>query len=153
MPIQKKVKIADALEVLNRAVEADREAMAALRGAKVPCNEKLAKDPTIQCGMERVPGSVHDVWEEDDPVEVGGRDVYNVGFLGILNGIFGVDDRTGYGPIAAVFEVLCANCKLDPQKDKVRVGDPCPHCGVALKLGPLRKFIAVDQSKLPTLER
>lgn len=152
MAIRKKVNVSDVLKVLNRAVKADPEAMAALRDAKVLCNEELAHDLEIQVSMEEEPGSVHDVWEDDEPVTVGGRKVYEVGFLGVLNGIFGIDERTGLGAIAAAFEVVCSNCKLDPKKDLGKVGDPCPHCGMPLRRGPLRKFIAVDHSKLPDRE-
>jgi len=151
--IRKNISIADALNVLNRAVKADPEAMAALRAAKVPCNDELAKDEEIQVSMDQIPGAVHDVWEDDEPVEVGGRKVYKVGFLGVLNGLFGIDERTGFGAIAAVFEVVCANCKLDPQKDIGAVGDPCPHCGMNLRLGPMRNFVAVDHSKLSSLKK
>jgi len=59
--IRKKIKISDAVKVLNRAVKADPEAMAALRDAQVPCNEALAMDPEIQVAMKQTPGSVHDV--------------------------------------------------------------------------------------------
>jgi hypothetical protein len=150
MTVRKKVSISDVLKVLNRALEADPDAMAKLREAKVPCNEALAHDPEIQVGMEEHPGSVHDVWEDDEPVSVGGRKVYSVGFLGVLNGIFGIDKRTGFGAIAAVYDVVCANCKLSPKDVRgLSVGDECPNCGVPLKLGPLLKFVAVDHSKLP----
>lgn len=153
MPIRKKVSIDDALKVLNRALLADPKAMAALREAKVECNRKLAEDPEVQCGMKRHPGSVHDVYQDDEPVEVGGRNIYTVGFLGVLNGIFGIDDRTRHGALAAVYEVVCPNCKLDAKEgSKYVMGDPCPNCTVPLRLGALRKFIKVDHSKLPTFK-
>jgi len=152
MAVRKKVSISDALEVLNRALEADPDAMAKLREAKVPCNEALAHDPEIQVGMLEKQGSVHDVWEDDEPVSVGGRKVYSVGILGVLNGIFGIDDRTGFGAIAAVYEVVCSNCKLDPKEvSGLTEGDSCPNCGMPMRLGALRKFVAVDHSKLPDL--
>src|SRR5260370_34533955 len=50
---------------------------------RVPCNVAVADDDTVQVG--RIEGT-DDEWE--------------VGFLGILNGIFGTDDR-GVGFIAA----------------------------------------------------
>lgn len=154
MSIRKKASIGDVLRVLNRALKADPRAMAALREAKIDCNEVLAKDPEIKCGMTRQPGSVHDVYEDDEPVEVGGRDIYTIGFLGILNGIFGIDERTGHGAFAVVYEVVCPNCVLDAKVSKgLGVGDACPTCTVPLKLGALRKFIKVDHRKLPALER
>ena len=143
MPIRKKISIDDALRVLNRALEADPDAMKRLRESKVLCNEELANDPDIQCGVSREPGSVHNVYEEDEPVEVGGRDIHTVGFLGVVNGLFGVDGE-GRGPIGAVYELKCPNCKLDPLGLQVLAeGNPCPNCGVPVKLGSLLKFVKV----------
>ena len=67
--------------ILNRATVSDRNAMASLVASRVPCNDALANDPTIQCG--------------GDPCEVG--------VLGLINGLCGIDDVTGYGAIQAVF--------------------------------------------------
>lgn len=148
--LQKKVSIGDVLKVLNRALKADPGAMAALRETKVECNEALANDPTIQCGVRTEPGSVHAVYEGDEPVSVGGRKVYTVGFLGILNGIFGIDERTGCGAIAAAYDVICRNCKLDAKEIMGLVdGDKCPSCGMPLRLGPLKKFVKMNHRKLP----
>jgi hypothetical protein len=151
--IRKKASVDDVLEVLNRALKADPEAITTLRETKVPCNEELAKDSEIQCGKTKEPGVIHDVWGEE-PVEVGGRDVYTIGFLGLLNGFFGIDERTGHGAIAAAYEVICPNCKLDTKgKRGLKVGDACPNCTVGLELGALKKFIKVDHGKLSTLEK
>ena len=77
------VTVQDAVGMLNRALAADRPAIAALIANRMPCNEALADDPTIQVGRQH-----------------GG---FNVGMLGILNGLFGVDGA-GWGSIAGVFE-------------------------------------------------
>lgn len=71
------------MELLNSALAADPEAMRELLAARVPHNNALAEHPTIQCGM-------------DGPIP-------GVGLLGIINGMFGVDDRS-WGAIAAVPE-------------------------------------------------
>lgn len=78
----KRDSVQSALGVLNRAVAADRGAMTMLIGSRVPCNDALMEDPTIQC--------------EGDPPTVGP--------LGLVNGLFGSDPETSYGPIPAVFD-------------------------------------------------
>ena len=76
------ITIEDALEVLNRATKADPQAMRELVAARMPCNAALRDDPTIQ-----VSGS--------------GSDDAEVGLLGIINGMFGIDED-GWGPLGAV---------------------------------------------------
>jgi len=79
------VTVHEAVGLLNSALEADPAAVSALVSTRVPCNELLALHPTIQAGC--------------GPVIAGP----NVGLLGVLNGLFGVDDK-GYGAIEAVVE-------------------------------------------------
>lgn len=72
---------------LNSALELDRNAIACLIANRVPCNQALAEHPTVQVGAQH-----------------GG---FNVGMLGILNGLCGVYDdgpKKGWGAIAAEFE-------------------------------------------------
>lgn len=75
-----------AVAVLNRALEADPEAVTALVNTRVSCNEVLADDPTVQVGLfeEGIEGGqVHRV--------------YRLGPLGLINGLLGVDeDHWGY---------------------------------------------------------
>lgn len=85
MPIKESVSIEEVIEVLNRAVASDRKAIAKLRESQVECNEELAKDPTIQVNGYKCPGK------------------YYVGFLGLINGFFGIDDDSRYGAICAEF--------------------------------------------------
>ena len=68
---------------LNELLERDRPAIAALIANRVPCNKRLAEHPSVQVGAQH-----------------GG---YNVGLLGLLNGLCGVREN-GYGLIAAIFE-------------------------------------------------
>lgn len=86
--------IDQAITVLNEAFDADRVAITLLMlRSRVPCNDALAEHPTIQVG----------------------RDDYGrleVGPLGLINGLFGVDDES-YGFIAF---------KLDEN------GDPSGFC-------------------------
>ena len=114
--------IDQALKVLNELVEADAEAMGALCESRVPCNKSLAGHPTAQVLRD-------------------GQEAYAGGLLGILNGIFGIADATVYGPIVAIYEVNCMdpNCARGDIEGGI-VGQPCPHCGQPLDLGPLKSF-------------
>lgn len=96
--MKESITVDDVLDVLNRATEADPEAMRALVRDRVPCNQQLADDPTIQVGVKR--GSPR------------------VGLLGIINGLFGIDGK-GWGPIMAEVEVGTQRVKRF-----VRVGEP-----------------------------
>ncbi len=58
------------VDTLNRAFAADPEAIHAILCNRVPCNRALAEDPTIVVGESVV-----------------APDAFNVGVVGILNGI------------------------------------------------------------------
>jgi len=142
---KKKITAQDAVDVLNRALEADRGAVMALRDAKVPCNDALALDPTIQVSSTNDPAIVHDAYQGGELITVGGGKRYQVGFLGMLNGIFGILP-SGQGRIAAVYELVCANCTLDEKDVKGLVaGSKCPSCGMPLRIGRLMKFVEVKR--------
>jgi len=82
---KEKVELAKhVVAVLNRALESDPHAISALFENRVFCNRKLANDPTIQV-RER---------EGRSP---------NIGTLGIINGIVGINDD-GYGFVAMEVE-------------------------------------------------
>ena len=72
-----------AVNVLNRAYEADPHAMQKLVNHRVVCNKQLAEDETIQVGIRE---------HTQD---------YEVGLIGIINGICGID-RDGWGHVAAI---------------------------------------------------
>jgi len=73
-----------AITVLNRALRADRDAMTRLVVTnRVMCNQALADDETIQ-------------------VTDRGGDGFEVGLLGMVNGILGIDPETGWGPVVAI---------------------------------------------------
>ena len=72
----------DVVKVLNSAMKADRVTIQAMIFGRVTCNQAMADHPTIQVGQA-------------------GDGSFEVGILGIINGLFGVDERDGYGPIAA----------------------------------------------------
>lgn len=75
-----------AIEVLNRIHKTDPTVLPELISYRVECNLELADDPTVQVGREKTHGVV-----------------YKVGLLGIINGLFGVDEN-GWGFIYANFE-------------------------------------------------
>lgn len=124
------VTVLDALALLNEAVDLDHEAMRALCEGRVPCNEDLARHPTIQVSSCQSAKST-------------AKSAYRVGLIGILNGLFGIDPESGFGAIAGIFDVACTS-HLTEQCEKIpkcmRVGDRCPGCGGALTLGRLRGF-------------
>jgi len=75
---------------LDSLAKIDPVTMGKLISARVPCNEGLAKHPTVQCGDYHYQGKV-----------------VAVGMLGILNGYAGVFDHgpyKGWGPISAIVE-------------------------------------------------
>lgn len=73
----------DALEVLNRINWADPTVLPFLVNCRVPCNEAVREDPTVQVGK-------HD-------------GEWKVGLLGIINGLFGINEH-GSGFICAVYD-------------------------------------------------
>ena len=106
------------LDVLNRAISADPVAIANLIEHRVPCNQQLANDPTIQVSSYRGDG-------------------FTIGMLGVICGIAGCHED-GYAKIAAVFSTEC------PRHGKVSaaVGESCPKVGCAeiVRLGSLEGF-------------
>ena len=79
-------RVDHAIAVLNELVALDREVIETLIETRVPCASSLIYHPTAQV----VGGDAL----EDGP---------HLGMLGVLNAIFGADDR-GYGYIAADFD-------------------------------------------------
>lgn len=88
MSIKEAVSVDEAINYLNELTKLDPYAMYALfRQSYVECNKALAEHETCQCSGN-VATSGH--WE------------YNVGPLGVLNGMFGIDEN-GYGAIMIEF--------------------------------------------------
>ena len=83
MSIKKSITLDETIEFLNGLIEIDSEAVGRLITARVPCNEAMADHPTVQVGDC--------------------RDGFEVGFLGVLNGLFGIDEN-GWGGITMIFE-------------------------------------------------
>lgn len=83
MSIKQSVSVEDAIHLLNELLEIDPNAIGALVANRVPCNEGIADHYSVQV-EHRNSG-------------------FNVGLLGIINGLFGIDDD-GWGAIACEFD-------------------------------------------------
>ena len=88
IPKRDEVTVEQVVELLNQALEADDVALTDLIQTRVACNEKLAKHSSIQVGL--APGC-----DQGDK-----KLFYEVGILGLLNGLFGIDEKQ-WGAIAA----------------------------------------------------
>lgn len=95
----KTVSLEETIDFLNDAIRTDSKAMENLFESRVLCNQEMADHPTIQV------------------MSLDGK--YLVGLIGILNGLFGVDEY-GWGPIAAVWDDggLIGVRKSNPEQDK-----------------------------------
>jgi hypothetical protein len=80
----KTISVDDTIAFLNSLVELDRDAVTNLIKSRVECNESLARHPTVQVGVKD-------------------NNTYEVGILGIINGLFGIDEH-GWGFIAATID-------------------------------------------------
>lgn len=118
--IRSSVTVDRVLEVLNRAVEADPEAMHSLIEHRVYCNDRLAVDPDIQVAVQ------------PDHKQT-------VGLLGLLNGLFG--NQSGWGAIAATFELKCSQDPKHELKTNQQLLENCPVCGAKVIIGNLREFV------------
>lgn len=85
--IKESVSIDETIALLNELIQIDANAVAALIANRVPCNEEMANHPTVQCGAQH-----------------GG---FHVGMLGVINGLFGIYEGSGWGPIMFVFDDDC----------------------------------------------
>ena len=90
--INENISIDECIKFLNDLIKLDMQAILDLCQNRVSCNEKLADHPTVQVDAKE---GKH--W---------------IGLIGILNGLFGIDDKSGMGPIGAVLD--------DPEEGKQR---------------------------------
>jgi len=79
--INETVSVEQAIKLLNEMLVIDPDATQNLLDNRVKCNETLANHPTIQVRQ----------YENDKYPQVG--------FVGVLNGLFGIDDVSGIGAI------------------------------------------------------
>jgi hypothetical protein len=96
MPIKSSITIEEAVDFLNELRVTDAAAIQSLFSMRTSCNEKMADHPTVQVGT------------------IGTSTYYIVGLIGIINGLFGVDDD-GIGRITVDY--------TDGQIDRFRLTD------------------------------
>lgn len=112
-----------AVAVLNRALEADPEAVNSVIQHRVSCNGTLALDESIQVGQRSAE--------------------YTLSALGLINGIVGVGDD-GWGFVAAVIALECVEHGPQPGKDHSRC--PVDDCPRTLSRGKIHHFEVLDRS-------
>jgi len=125
--IRETISIEDAIAVLNRLNETDPKAAMSLIEARVPCSEALAGDPEIQVGFDA-------------------KGEFRVGFLGIINGLFGSTEEEGYGAICVNLSLKCSKDSSHSIDESENILSDCPVCGASLALGTLLNFERTQQS-------
>lgn len=93
------VTIDRAITLLNEILELDSKALHSLINSRVSCNKELANHPTIQV-----------------------NEFHQVGLLGVLNGLFGID-KNGWGGICMV---VTKEGKIEGFKRTHEVDDDIP---------------------------
>ena len=112
------ITVQDAIRVLNSALLSDPQAVSALLAQRVACNAELGEHPSIQVGWFPNDGSPV---KPGSPNDDDGQSTRRVGFLGLLNGLFGIESD-GSGPIVIITdeetgEVL-AFCRSECSKEE-----------------------------------
>lgn len=79
--VKEKITIQETVEFLNEILKIDPVAVTALFSLRTVCNKKLADHETVQVANLS-------------------KDYCQVGMIGVLNGLFGIDEH-GWGHIAA----------------------------------------------------
>ncbi len=132
------VSAEQAVKILNEAfaIEGKQLDLILCTGSRV--SEELANHPTIQCSISGYADRREFI--NGDIIATGERDpIYKMSFIGLLNGIFGVD-ANGQGSIARIIEDgelkgFCINTNLAPnaEPDSIRY---CQYCDKALDHDP-----------------
>lgn len=85
--VKNNLSLDETIVFLNSLLEVDRKGMSDLFQQRAYCNEALADHETVQ------------VYARIDKCNPEGN-IYKVGILGLLNGLFGKSDEDGYGAIS-----------------------------------------------------
>ena len=112
------------IEVLNRMIEEDQEAVNEMFNTRFKCNEVLAEDKTIQ--VRNYP---------DDPG-------FSVGVLGLINGFIADPKDYKTGICMIVWPTCSAHGQI--KIEKFEAGDPCPECGKKTIFYHIEKFAPID---------
>ena len=140
--IKSMVKLSDVIDRLNALVKLDPDGTKALVEARVDVGPAIG-------GHDELPVLV---WKHE------GDTFYLVGPLGLVNYLFGLDDETQMGPVAACYQVVCSDCGLtcseasrktgeEPVTTDQVVGGTCGACGGEMELGDLLGFIVTEQGR------
>ena len=87
MSVSEGVDLDSVIVFLNQLIQIDSQAVGNLVENRVLCNEKMADHPTVQVGVVKT--------------DTGER--FEVGILGVINGLFGIDED-GHGGITAIVD-------------------------------------------------
>lgn len=82
--VKEKIGLQETVDFLNELLKIDPIAITALFNIRIGCNKVLADHETVQ-------------------VLVSGKNYYQVGMIGILNGLFGIDEY-GWGHITINYD-------------------------------------------------
>lgn len=93
----------EVLDYLNELLALDYDFVAALCTNRVPCNRAIATHPTVQVGLVH-PGGAAALKGSAVDLDLMEHPVWEAGLLGVLNGLVGIDEESGYGPIAAILD-------------------------------------------------
>lgn len=108
--VKESVTLKETVEFLNSLIKVDSSAINALFSSRISCNEEMANHETVQ---------------------VMARDgFFQVGMIGVLNGLFGID-KSGWGHIIADYEdgkITKFNMLKSTTKDR------CSYCGTIYSL-------------------
>jgi len=118
--IRKSISIDRVIDVLNKAVKVDSEAISNLISYRFECNNELSNVKGLQVSLF-IDGHA------------------SISALGLINGLFG--EKDGWGPISALYSMKCKNSKDHTILECDRVGDKCSVCGSEIILGDLVKFV------------
>lgn len=123
------VSAEQAVKILNEAFQADPEAIRRMIYSPVTVNDQIANHPTIQVGQKKKPGRT--AIGPDGIFELPSNEtVSTLGVIGLLNGIFGIDEN-GQGPIASLYDIypdgkevlagFCINMNLKPDSEPLNI--------------------------------
>jgi len=119
--IHEQRSIDDTIAFLNELLAIDEPAISALVKTRAPCGTGLADHASVQVGFQPGTTKSDGLWE--------------VGLLGVLNGLFGTIEGgklDGWGPLCADVEPYCTHCAADA--DRLEAGgwkpgnEVCPLC-------------------------
>lgn len=123
-----------AVQWLNEALEADREAIQHLFDLKVSCNAALASHPTFQIQV--------------------GPDGHWITPIGLVNGILGIRED-GWGYVAIVYDLKCPKHGTTKYTIGKVLGDICdfPDTPVKAARGCLNRIVLGDVVRFEKVQR